>query len=64
MCRFPWPSVLLVLIHWKSLPENLAVEDIKAVSRLPRPESASSLTAAFSADMIAGRKSQSRGENF
>jgi hypothetical protein len=52
-----------MLVHGKSLPGNLAVEDVKAVSRLPRPEIAGSLTAAFSADMIAGRKSQSRGEN-
>jgi hypothetical protein len=52
-----------VLIHRKSLLGNLA-KDIKAVSRLPRPEIAGGLTAAFSADMIAGRKSQSRGKNF
>jgi hypothetical protein len=53
-----------VLIHWKSLPEDLAAKGVEAVTGLPGPETAGGLATAFSADMIAWGNLQSRGDNF
>ena len=44
-------------------PGDLAANGCEAASELPRPEDAGGLAAAFSVDMITGRKLESRANN-
>ncbi len=56
VCRFPWPSWILVFIHVSRSREPCRERVRGRLAGIPRPEIAGGLAAAFSADMIAGAK--------